>query len=144
MIAAAAVVAAARAWLGTRWQHQAALKGVACDCAGLVLGVARALGLAVPQSVPPYDRRPDGVMLQALCATHLLPAPAAPAPGQVLLFRFDAAPQHLGIVGDGPGYLTLIHAHAPDRRVVEHRLDDTWRARLVAAYALPGVAPWPV
>ena len=153
MIAAAAVVAEARAWLGTRWQHQAALKGVACDCAGLVLGVARALGLAVPQSVPPYDRRPDGVMLRELCEAHLRPLPHAvslvtgelvPSPGQVLLFRFDAAPQHLGIVGDGPGYLTLIHAHAPDRRVVEHRLDDTWRARLVAAYAFPGVAAWPV
>ena len=153
LVPASAVVAEARTWLGTRWQHQASLKGTACDCAGLVLGVARALGLPVPAAVPAYDRRPDGVLLRELCEAHLRALPHAvslvtaepvPAPGQVLLFRFDAAPQHLGIVGNGPGYLTLIHAHAPDRRVVEHRLDDTWRARLVAAYALPGVASWPV
>jgi NlpC/P60 family putative phage cell wall peptidase len=142
-LAPAAVVAEARTWLGTRWQHQAALKGVACDCAGLVLGVARVLGLAVPTAVPAYDRRPDGVQLRALCEAHLQPAGASLAPGQVLLFRFADAPQHLGIVGNGPGYLTMIHAHAPDRRVVEHHLDATWRARLVAAYTLPGVAAWP-
>jgi NlpC/P60 family putative phage cell wall peptidase len=167
LVPAAAVVAEARTWLGTRWQHQASLKGTACDCAGLVLGVARALGLPVPAAVPAYDRRPDGVLLRELCEAYLCPLPHAPAlreavvafapeqvarycaepvpaPGHVLLFRFDSAPQHLGIVGNGPGYLTLIHAHAPDRRVVEHRLDATWRARLVAAYALPGVAAWPV
>ena len=136
----AAVVAEARTWLGTRWQHQAALKGVACDCAGLVRGVAAELGLATVQPGP-YDRRPDGVMLQALCDAHLARIAQADAqPGDVLLFRFADAPQHLAIVGDGPGYPTMIHAHAPDRRVVEHRLDDVWAARIVAAYRLPGVA----
>jgi NlpC/P60 family putative phage cell wall peptidase len=136
----AQVVAAARGWLGTRWQHQASLRGVACDCAGLVIGVARELGL-VAVTPPAYDRRPDGVMLQALCDLHLARI-ALPTlqPGDVLLFRYETAPQHLAIVGDGPGYPTMIHAHAPSRKVVEHRLDDAWRARIVAAYRLPGLA----
>ena len=34
-----AIVAEAREWIGTAWQHQASLKGVACDCVGLVRGV---------------------------------------------------------------------------------------------------------
>ena len=33
------IVNEAKSWVGTKWQHQQALKGVACDCAGLVRGV---------------------------------------------------------------------------------------------------------
>ena len=39
------VVCEARTWLGTPFHHQARAKGEACDCAGLVIGVARALGV---------------------------------------------------------------------------------------------------
>ena len=39
----AAIVAEARAWIGTRYRHQASVKGVGCDCLGLVRGVWRAL-----------------------------------------------------------------------------------------------------
>ena len=37
-----AIVAEARAWIGTPYRHQASLKGVGCDCLGLVRGVWRA------------------------------------------------------------------------------------------------------
>lgn len=141
MIAREEVVRAAREWLGTRWQHQASLKNVACDCAGLVRGVAAELGV-LHVTPPAYERTPDGAMLQSMCDAHMLRiATVDLAPGDVLLFRYDGPPQHLGFVGDAPaGYLTLIHAHAPSRRVVEHRLDATWMARVVQAYRLPGVA----
>jgi NlpC/P60 family putative phage cell wall peptidase len=33
------IVAIARGWLGTPYRHQASLKGVGCDCLGLVRGV---------------------------------------------------------------------------------------------------------
>jgi NlpC/P60 family putative phage cell wall peptidase len=33
----------ARSWIGTPYQHQASLKGVGCDCIGLVRGVWRAV-----------------------------------------------------------------------------------------------------
>jgi hypothetical protein len=43
-------------------------------------------------------------------------------------------------VGDyALGGLSLIHASAPARRVIEHRLDDVWWVRLVTGFALPGV-----
>ena len=35
------IVAAARGWLGTPYRDQASLKGVGCDCLGLVRGVWR-------------------------------------------------------------------------------------------------------
>ena len=37
----ARIVAAARSWIGTPYLHQASLKGVGCDCLGLVRGVWR-------------------------------------------------------------------------------------------------------
>jgi NlpC/P60 family putative phage cell wall peptidase len=37
----AVVVAAARDWLGTPYHDQASVKGVGCDCLGLVRGVWR-------------------------------------------------------------------------------------------------------
>jgi cell wall-associated NlpC family hydrolase len=33
------IVEEARSWLGTPYHHQAALKGVGCDCIGLLRGV---------------------------------------------------------------------------------------------------------
>ncbi len=49
-----AVVAEARTWIGTPYRHQASLKGVGCDCLGLVRGIFRALHGAEPERVPPY------------------------------------------------------------------------------------------
>ena len=37
------IIIEAKEWLGTKWQHQASLKQVACDCVGLVRGVYREL-----------------------------------------------------------------------------------------------------
>ena len=39
----AAIVGAARGWIGTPYRHQASLKGVGCDCLGLLRGVWREL-----------------------------------------------------------------------------------------------------
>jgi len=33
------IISCARSWIGTRFQHQARLRGVGADCWGLVLGV---------------------------------------------------------------------------------------------------------
>ena len=39
----AAIVAAARGWLGTPYRHQASVRGEGADCLGLVRGVWREL-----------------------------------------------------------------------------------------------------
>ena len=38
----AAIVAEARSWIGTPYRHQTSVKGIGCDCLGLVRGVWRA------------------------------------------------------------------------------------------------------
>ncbi len=131
----AAIVAEDRSWLGTRFHHQGRLRGVGVDCAGLVVQVAQALGLSEFDRTD-YTPLPDGAMLQAACESqmHRL-ALAEIQPGDVLLLKFDRHPQHLAIVGDHPlGGLSLIHAYAPARKVVEVRLDEGWRQQVMAAY----------
>ena len=143
MIARATVVATAREWLGTRWQHQASLKGIGCDCIGLVVGVAHECGVAeaaawaVDSRGQGYGRAPDSAMLLSACADYLDPLrPAAARAGDILLMRFAKEPQHFAFVSLGGN---IIHAYAQARRVVEHRLDALWRSRIVGAYALRGV-----
>jgi NlpC/P60 family putative phage cell wall peptidase len=131
----AEVVAQARTWVGTRWQHQGRIKGVAVDCAGLIIGVARELGLADAQ-VDGYSPLPDGMTLQRYCAQYMQPIRLDEAqPGDVVTMAWDRHPQHIGILTD----VGLIHSYAHGRGVVEHALDREWRLRLRGAYRMPGV-----
>ena len=41
------IVTQARTWIGTPYHHAAAVKGVGSDCTGLLIGVARELGIPV-------------------------------------------------------------------------------------------------
>lgn len=142
------IVAEARTWVGTPFHHQARIKGVGVDCAGLVIGVARGLGL-VPEGfdVTGYQRSPDGVSLVAYCEQHMTRISRdALQPGDVIVIRWRHHPQHLGIVGDYlHGGLSLIHAFSDANgrgRVIEQRLDLADMpsgGRFVAAYRLPGV-----
>jgi NlpC/P60 family putative phage cell wall peptidase len=130
-----AFVQEARTWLNTPYQHQGRLKGVACDCIGLVICTARALGLT-EYDITGYGKRPDG-NLRPVMETQLefIPLTTAQA-GDVLLFAWNTFPLHVGILTDETH---LIHAYMPNRRVVENSLDARWRALVVAAYHVPGV-----
>ncbi len=146
----AAVVAAARGWLGTRWQHQGRVRGVGVDCVGLVIEAAveagvftRAAAQAIEAAVAGYGREPDGLRLQQMCDAHLQPiALQTAAAGDVLLFAMGSRlPRHMGLVAEhAAGGLSLVHATADARAVVEHRLDESWRSRVVQAYAFAEAA----
>jgi NlpC/P60 family putative phage cell wall peptidase len=146
MITRAQVVAEARSWVGTRWHHQAARKGIGSDCVGLVAGVARELGLygadefAADPAVRGYGREPDPPMLLSACARYLEPVhlPELQA-GDILLLRFASEPQHFALVSStNPDY--MIHAYAQARKIVENRIDAVWRSRIVRAYSYRGIS----
>ncbi len=59
------VVAEARLWLGTPYRHQGSLRGIGCDCLGLVRGVWRGLLGDEPEAVPAYT--PFWAELEACC-----------------------------------------------------------------------------
>ena len=74
--ARAAVVALARAWIGTPYVHQASAKGQGTDCLGLIRGVYRELHGADPEAPPPYtpdwnERRSAEEPLLSAARRHL-------------------------------------------------------------------------
>ncbi|WP_088348511.1 MULTISPECIES: NlpC/P60 family protein [Rhodomicrobium] len=134
------IVALARSWLGTPYHHQASLKGVGCDCLGLVRGVyAEAFGRPA-EAPPPYSRdwaEASGVetMLEA-AARHLTRVNTADArPGDVLVFRLrpGAAAKHSAIL-TAPD--RMIHA-VEGAPVCEICLSPWWRRRIAAAFRFP-------
>jgi cell wall-associated NlpC family hydrolase len=132
------VTRAAREYLGVPFRHQGRTPPLALDCAGLFVVVMRDLGFDV-QDESGYGRNPYKGLLEA-CIDRLpfldrIPS-AEMREGDILLMRFNEAPQHIAIhAGD-----TMIHAYEHSGRVVEHRLADVWRARIVRVYRIKDVA----
>jgi cell wall-associated NlpC family hydrolase len=127
------IIDEARTWLGVRWQHQGRSRA-GVDCVGLPIMVFKATRASVLDFTGYPRQAQDESMLQILDA-HLDRIPLADmAPGDLVRMRFENQ-RHLGLLGDyAGGGLSLIHAHIHARRVVEHRLDDAWRARIMTAH----------
>ncbi len=136
------IVDAARLWLGTPYHHQASLRGVGCDCLGLVRGVWRDLCGDEPETPPPYSPSWAESLRQetlALAAARYLRSLAATEarPGDVLLFRWreHLPAKHCAILA-GPD--RIIHAH-DGAAVAEVAFTSWWRRHLSHAFSFPGV-----
>lgn len=141
MTTRAAIVAEARSWLGTPFMHQGRLKGVAVDCAGLVIGVARELGLPIVD-VGGYGRIPQRAQLEAELAAQMDPVALRElGAGDVILLRIEREPQHLAIVSELEP-LSAVHAFNQKglARCVEHALDPRWQRRILGAWRYRGVS----
>jgi NlpC/P60 family putative phage cell wall peptidase len=137
-----AIVAEARSWIGTKYQHQASLKGVGCDCLGLIRGVWRNCIGAEPERPPPYapdwaEARGAETLAEA-ALRHLEPvAIDAYQRGDALLFRWrdGFVAKHIAIVSDAT---MMIHAHE-GAAVCEVAIAPWWQRRLAHAFRFPGV-----
>ena len=136
------IVEAARLWLGTPYHHQASLRGVGCDCLGLVRGVWRDLHGDEPEAPPPYSPswaeslRQETLALAA--GRHLQPLILTEArPGDVLLFRWreHLPAKHCAILASPD---RIIHAH-DGAAVAEVAFTPWWRRHLSHAFSFPGV-----
>lgn len=136
------IVATARAWIGTPYHHQAAVRGAGCDCLGLVRGVWRDLYGTEPEQPPVYspDWGEHGEIEHLLDAAkrHMTSIAVAEAcAGDVLAFRMreGAMAKHLAIL---TGDWSMVHAQSGDQ-VREAALTPYWRRHIVAAFAFPGL-----
>jgi len=135
-------VEVARSWLGTPYLHQASVKGVGCDCLGLIRGVWRELFGDEPEPVPAYSAdwsEPQGEERLFLAASRHLTLIDTDdvAVGQVLLFRMrsGAVAKHLGIISSVQPSSQFIHAYT-GHGVVESPLSSPWRRRIAARFVV--------
>lgn len=136
------ITRAARGWIGTPYRHQASLKGVGCDCLGLVRGVWRDCIGAEPEPLPAYSadwaEAGAGETLLGAALRHLVPVECDQArAGDVVLFRWRAhlPAKHAGIL---TAPLTMVHAHE-GAAVCEINLSDWWLRHRAAAFSFPGL-----
>ena len=135
------VLVAAKGWIGTPYRHQASLKGVGCDCLGLVRGIWREIHGCEPETPPPYSpdwaERSGEDRLRAAALRAMGPPidPDDMQPGDLLLFawRMGLPAKHAGIFG---GEARFIHAYE-QASVVESALVPAWRRRIVAVFRFP-------
>ncbi|MEM9049146.1 MAG: NlpC/P60 family protein [Pseudomonadota bacterium] len=140
------IVAEARRWIGTPYQHQASCQGAGADCLGLIRGVWRAIYGCEPVAVPAYtpdwaEISGDEVML-AEAAAHCGSVPQyAMRAGDLLVFRMRraAVAKHLGILAGRPEGWSVIHAYS-GRAVAESALGPAWRRRIAGVFRFPDSA----
>lgn len=134
------IIAEARSWIGTPYHHQAALRGVGCDCLGLVRGVWRAVYGSDPEHPPAYSRdwaetRHEETLADAASRHMILLALDAFELGDLLLFAInDNAPaKHCAILVSADRMIHAIESHP----VAEVSLVPWWRSRLRFAFRFP-------
>jgi hypothetical protein len=153
MFTRARVVAEARRWVNVPFVDGHFHHEVGCDCLGMGRGVGIALGLdwRDRSEFAPYlgyARSPDPVKMKEALDRFLMPlAIGKEQAGDILYFAILGLATHLAILteeGAHGGYAegSMVHAYAPAKKVVEHRISSKWRSddrRLVGVYAFPGV-----
>lgn len=136
------VVRIARGWIGTPYHHQACVKGVGCDCLGLVRGVWRELYGHEAEPPPGYSRdwaeASGEETLLAAAARHLVAIDVRDAhAGDVIVFRLRAglAAKHTAIL---TSQATFVHA-MEGTAVADVPLGTWWRRRIAGAFSFPGI-----
>ena len=130
------IVEIAREWLGTPYRHQMSVKGLGCDCLGLLRGVWRTYYQSdEPEQAPNYspswgDHRGDDPLMGV--AKKYFDSVSCLEVGDVLMFRMrpTMAVKHCAIL-TGPE--TMIHAYSR-HEVREEDFSDWWQKKLVGRF----------
>lgn len=133
------VIEKAREYLGTPFVHQGRLKRKGIDCIGLIVGVAKELGL-FDYDHKSYDRYSDGTLLmQHMQQVYDLGTVESRQPGDVVVYWVAKAtkhPQHVGILTD----IGIIHTYDHVNKVVETHTHEKWTARMTHCFKWRGIA----
>ena len=136
MIEAESLIACARDWLRVPFVHQGRSR-FGCDCAGLIIGIAREQGI-LPRTysdVRDYGRAPQRALqahLEQWCERT-----AGARVGVIALIHWpnEKIASHCGLITGA----TIIHCYGRIGRVVEHGYRGHWVSNTQAYFALPGV-----
>jgi cell wall-associated NlpC family hydrolase len=133
----AAVVAAAREFIGTPYHHRGALKKVGVDCATLIKLTFEQSGVRPPIDVGKYSRQwhlhSQDPLYEKAVIEHGGREVDEPQPGDIVLYREEGAQVHgHGAIVTGVNPLRILHAFAPAKCVLEG--NETEFGRLFGAH----------
>lgn len=132
------VALTALGYVDTPFVHQGRLCGVGVDCVGVVIGVAKKLSLS-DYDIRAYHMLPDAESMRRELMANLDPVPFADMQvGDVLWFRVETDPQHLGILVE-PGIMVHASNHPIVRKVIRQRIEGYWRSRLTGVFKFRGI-----
>jgi len=135
------VMAEARTWKDTPFEHQGSRKGYRCDCIGFLRRIATDMDLCTedlwgPKAAPfdGYSELPDpekfmaalDIFMDEISLKEILYA-------DIILFQSRVNPTHLGMITDEG----MIHAYRKNKKVVEHGLNEMWFRHIKTVYRFP-------
>ena len=135
------IVKKAREWIGTPWVHQASVKGVGCDCVGMVRGVYTELTGKKVGGAMDYTRSfylfSGEERLKNEIGKYCMEVPMEEAKsGDVILISFLNLPSHhIGILAG----TTFIHSWEDIGNVVQIPYDAAWKRLTKAVFRFPEV-----
>lgn len=141
------IIEEALGWVGTRFKHQGRLKKSehhygGCDCLGLVIGVAKSLGIKsltgeFLESLdnPIYPKLLNSNILldsfnKILKQVEIIDLQV----GDIILVKVNNWPQHLAIISSLSPNIKIIHSYIQVRKVIEQHLPEEWLKKIIAVY----------
>lgn len=138
MVIRADVVNETREWKDVPWRHEGRNKN-GVDCVGLVAVVAWNLQLS-NYDFHGYTRQPSNLELLKHFRLNMrekhIPEVKV---GDVVAFRDNKYPFHVGIIGEKYGQFSLIHAYAGRKKVVEELYGPEWSKLALACFEFHGL-----
>ena len=137
-----AVVAEARTWLGTPFQHQGRVKGPGIDCIGLIYMLAKkyelgetSMAVLKKSGFTGYAKVPKRGQMRSMCTEYLKQIRYEERlAGDVFLIRIGRLEGHVGLyTGDN----TVIHAMSTFNKCVEHSINSDFRLNITGTYRFP-------
>lgn len=124
------IIQVAEDWIGTPFHQQGRQKNIGCDCIGLILGVAKAIG-AISLTNQPWDQC-DVHIYNSITDSKLLldlmpqyfPETITSQPGDILLIQISPIQYHLAIQAYNN---KIIHACSSVNKVISHRIIPNWK-----------------
>jgi cell wall-associated NlpC family hydrolase len=138
MVTRTQIVDEARKWKNVRWRHEGRNEhGI--DCVGLPAVVAWKLGIS-DYDFHGYAREPSNLSLLKHFRLAMIEKPVAQVQiGDVVAFRDNRYPFHVGIIANKYDQLSVIHAYAARKKVVEELYNPEWSKLVLACFEFPGV-----
>lgn len=143
MVTRAQIVQEARSWVNVPFKHMGRSRQEGVDCVGLVVCVARALGVPVEDYPTNYTRRGEGFDLIHIAGERgKLVRLRDARDGDMIVFMEGFIPCHVGILftrENGLRYVVQALGLVSYRKVVEAPWDGEWAGKARYAFQFPGL-----